>query len=869
MKTANKLTAVSVAVAGVLSCAANADVMITEYVEGGASNKAIELFNSGTSDVNLDGYQLVRYKDGSTDASAMGTISGVTLGAGEVLVVKHKTLTLADSVNAIDMNLQFNGGDAVALTNGTNNVDVVGVIPTPSSWGKDVTLQRSPDSVFDGSFKADDWVEEAKDTFTGLGLFGADIPKPDPFSCEGATIVPIHKIQGDGSRSDFVPEGKFESEDTVTVKGVVTARGESMQKGFYIQDLIVDGDPATSDGIFVFMNSAAPKDIQPGVEVCLEAKVKEFYDQTQLDLSKDKNKVEIGEVGEVPAAVPFVVGDEENLQQALERYEGMKIVLDAGSEMKVTRSFSFDYDSRRNNMVLSHKAPLFKATQLYMADSEDAVAHEAANRKNELFLESDYKAAAGVLPYMSDFNAETGYIRIGDQLTNLEGMVGYTYGNYRLIVGDDENITAGDILRGDDRVETPAIANEGDLRIASFNVLNYFNDSVGGEASASGQNRGTDDQFEFRLQREKIVNAITSMNADIVGLMEIENNGFGESSAIQDLVDALNDELSDDEAYSLIKVADADLYKEKYFGSDAIMVGLLYRTAKVTPEGDALVIKTPEQHAPAGAATRGEGDDQESSPAYNKYQRHSLAQTFTIDGEKLTVVVNHFKSKGSECLEDWQGGFEDDDPTDLQGHCNSFRVSAADAIGAALTKVDGDVLILGDLNAYGKEDPLQVLTDYHPSTHGKVIKTAAYTSIGGEEFDAKQRVITESYGYVNLNTKLHGADTYSYSYSGELGNLDHALASADLAEKVVAIEDWHINGVESNMFEYGSKYTGDLVKSGNAFSSSDHDPVIIAIDLPDPVTPTPEPEEPKKKDSGSLGFLGLALLSLFGIRRRR
>ena len=877
MKKFNKLTAVSMAVAGALSCAANADVIISEYVEGSSYNKAIELYNAGDSVADLDGYQLVRYKDGASTSSVMGTISGVSIAAGEVLVVKHSSLAVGAGVDSIDLGLNYNGGDAVALTDGTNVLDIVGTVPTPSSWGKDVTLQRSTDvTKAKTTFDASEWDEKANNTFDNLGKFEKDdTPPPPPYSCEGAELTFISVIQGDGERSPLVSEGEFSSDDVVTVQGIVSARGESLQKGFYLQDVEVDGNAATSDGVFVNMGSAAPDDIQPGALVCIEAKVREFYGQTQLNLEEDTSKYEVLEAeGDVPAAIPFVVGEDEGLEQALERHEGMKILLDAGSEMKVTRTFSYDYDARRNNMTLSHKAPLFKATQLFMAGSEEATAHEAANRTNELFLESDFKAKDGELPYMSDFNAETGYIRIGDQLTNLEGMVGYTYGDYRLIVGADENITAGDILRADDRVDTPAIANEGDLRVASFNVLNYFNDSVGGDQSPRGQNRGTEDQFEFRLQREKIVNAIVSMNADVVGLMEIENNGFGENSAIQDLVNALNDELSDEDAYSFVTVAAEDLYNEKFFGSDAIMVGLLYRAAKVTPEGKALVIETPEQHAPEGAATRDNDGTIETSPAYNKYQRHSLAQTFDINGEKLTVAVNHFKSKGSACLQDWAefaSERNEPDPADLQGHCNEFRVSAAEAVGNALENIEGDVLILGDLNAYGKEDPLQILTDYHPSTHnGKPIYAAAHTTLGGETLDTERRLVTESFGYVNLNTELHGADTYSYSYSGELGNLDHALANASLVGKVVAIEDWHINAVESNMFEYGSEYTGDLVKSDNAFSSSDHDPVIVAIDLPEPApAPTPELEEDNDSDSGSLGFLGLALLSLFGFRRRR
>ena len=887
MKKLNKLTAVSMAVAGALSCAANAadsEIYISQYVEGSSgSNKAIEIYNPTSAEIDLSGYSLVQHTNGNSSEKLVTDFSGKKLPAQSTLVIVNN-LTDTPVDGALETSkLGINGNDAVVLKKGSSAIDIVGVIEK-KDFAKDVSLERKDDITSPTAvYNENEWVEtkitQAKYVdglgFRAVGGEKDDTPPPPPYSCEGAELTFIHEIQGDGERSPLVPEGQYFSDDVVTVQGIVTARGESLQKGFYLQDVQVDGDAATSDGVFVNMGSAAPDDIQPGALVCIEAKVREHFDQTQLNLADDATKYEILEAeGDVPAAVPFVVADDEGLEQALERYEGMKIVLDAGSEMKVTRTFSYDYDARRNNIALSHKAPLFKATQLYMAGSDEAVAHEAANRKNELFLESDYKAASGVLPYMSDFNPETGYIRIGDQLTNLEAMVGYTFGEYRLIVGADENITAGDILRNDDRVDTPAIANEGDLRVASFNVLNYFNDSVGGDASAAGQNRGTEDQFEFRLQREKIVNAITSMNADIVGLMEIENNGFGENSAIQDLVNALNDELSDEEAYSFVKVADADLHEEKFFGSDAIMVGLLYRAAKVTPEGNALVIETPEQHAPAGAATRDNEGTTESSPAYNKYQRHTLAQTFDINGEKLTVAVNHFKSKGSACLEDWvefASERDEPDPADLQGHCNEFRVSAAEAVGNALESIEGDVLILGDMNAYGKEDPLQILTDYHPSTHnGKPIYAAAHTTLGGETLDTEPRLVTESFGYVNLNTHLHGTDTYSYSYSGELGNLDHALASAGLVDKVVAIQDWHINAVESNMFEYGSKYTGDLVKSDNAFSSSDHDPVIVAIDLPEPApAPAPEPEEDNGSDGGSLGFLGLALLSLFGFRRRR
>jgi predicted extracellular nuclease len=246
-------------------------------------------------------------------------------------------------------------------------------------------------------------------------------------------------------------------------------------------------------------------------------------------------------------------------------------------------------------------------------------------------------------------------------------------------------------------------------------------------------------------------------------------------------------------------------------------------------------------------------------------------QSFTINDEKLTVVVNHLKSKGSGCIEDWAAFNENSEPADLQGKCNAFRVSAAKVLGDSLKDVDGDLLVIGDLNAYGKEDPVAVLTDYDASATDHVIRTASWTTLDGKVYERSGSVIEKGYGLINLNTQMHGADTYSYSYNGELGNLDHALGNASLAAKVVGIDDWHINSVESNLFEYGSKYTGDLVKSENAFSASDHDPVIIALSYPAPVV-TPEPVDPvepeKKSDGGSLGYFALMLLGALGLRRR-
>ena len=892
MDNVKKLSVLALSIAAALPMMASADVIISEYVEGSGYSKAIEIANTGTSDVTLDGYSLVTFYERKETLTPKKIIdlSG-TLKAGAVKVINH-----SDSRNAFDLShltnvetayIGANGNDAVALMKGTTKIDVVGEITVDGNgddWAKDVTLERN-DSVVtsQAGYVASEWTPKGKNHIKGLGARSGDFgggtgsePEVPAFSCATSSYTPIYEVQGPGASSPLVPDGAYASTEEVTIRGVVTARGESLFKGFYLQEIDGDNSPYTSDGVFVYLGEAPGDEIQPGVEVCVKGLVKEYYGLTQVDIKADKQMEVVATDGEAPAPVPFYVADGETLSDALERFEGMNILLDAGSDMKVSRTFSFDYETYRNNMVLSHKAPLMKPTQVHAPMSEAAVLLADANGMNHLVIDSDAKAKNGEVPFFPTFNAEDGYIRVGDQLTGLTGIISYSSSKgkpsrYRLIATNE--IVAGDFIRENDRTTTPAIATEGDIRVASFNVLNYFTDAFEGyDANPTNGNRGAETENETFLQRTKIVNAIKEMNADIIGLMEIENNGYGEKSAIQNLLNALNSELPAIDAYKFIEIADADKYQGKYIGGDAIAVGMLYRVRTVTPANDAFVVATPEQSVAAGAETRGEGDKAETNPSIWKAQRHSLGQTFDVNGEKLTVLVNHLKSKGSACLEDWyEYAFDKGtpEPADLQGHCNEFRVSAAKVIGESIKDIEGDILVIGDLNAYGMEDPVRVLTDYDAATAGYEIKTASWTTLHGKVYEREGSKIDKGYGLINLNTQAHGVETYSYSYSGELGNLDHALGNASVAARLVDIQDWHINSVESSLFEYPSKYTGELLKSENVFSASDHDPVIIALSYPAP-TPTPEPTpEPKKDDGGSLGYLGLAMLSLLGLRRRK
>lgn len=847
MDTLIKPSILALTIASALSANANAEIIISQYVEGGAYNKAVEIANTGDTAVTLTGYELAKSSNGGGSWGSTLDLSDVTLQAKQVYVLAHGDAS--EAIKAVadytDKNVaNFNGDDPLALLKDGEVHDILGVMGDVD-FAKDTTLVRNSDALTPSTtYQSTQWTALPKDNIDGLGELNTTEP-PAPFSCEvdgqEPAFTTIQEIQGEGASSPFIDGYPYITTEDHFVTGVVSAVTTGLTKGFYLQALENDGNDKTSEGLFIHTD-VADTELKAGDVVCVKGKVQEYYSNTQL--SSDANSYVKTGTSNASLVTPLTIKEGETLRDALERHEGMQVELSSASELFVTRNFSYDYDSRRNNMMLSHEAPLFKPTQLHAAESDAAVALAKENAANRIYLESDSKAPNGQIPYFPTFaqdldqnGSSEQHIRLGSRVEGLQGVVNYSYNEYRLIATNEVD-SSNFVTSGDDfdvaRKAAPAIADS-DLRVASFNVLNYFTSVAdSGHDNPTGQNRGATNLDEFLIQQAKIVSAMNKMDADIIGLMEVENNGFGDGSAIQNLVDALNAEIDDvEDHYTYVEIEEQDKYQEEYFGSDAIMVAILYRANAVTPKEAAKVIVTPEQHIAENTITRKEGT--ESNPAYDKYQRHSLLQTFTVKetGEDLSVVVNHFKSKGSECIEEWVAGVEDSEPADLQGNCNNFRVSAARVVGEALKDIDGDVLVMGDLNAYGKEDPLLTLTDYSQEKYGRDIYTAAYTTIGGGELQVEKTKIEKGYGLHNLNTLLHGADTFSYTYSGELGNLDHALASSSLAQKVVAIEDWHINSLESNLFEYSSKYTGDMPKYKDAFSASDHDPVIIAIDLPD------------------------------------
>jgi uncharacterized protein len=573
------------------------------------------------------------------------------------------------------------------------------------------------------------------------------------FTC-GEPATRVHAVQGSGLASTMVGS-------TVTLEGVVVGdyqRQPSEFGGFYLQEesADADGDVLTSEGIFVFDNGFGV-DVSPGEVVRVRGTVTEFFSLTEVT---SVNAVLVCSGGATIQAtgVSLPVANVTDL----ERYEGM--LVNFSQTLTATEVFNL---GRFGEVSLSGAGRLYTPTAITTPGAA-AIAQLAQNNRSRIILD-DGNNQQNIDPtrYPQGGLSATNTLRVGDTLAGLTGVMDFRFNNYRIQ-------PVGPISFDHTNVRTVAPEPvDGNLKVASFNVLNFFNgDGLGGGFPTA---RGANTLFELERQLAKEVSALRAINADIVGLMEIENDG-GANSALEDLVEALNAAMGAG-TYAYIDTG--------VIGTDAIKVALIYKPTAVTPAGAFKVITSA------------------VDPRFiDTLNRPSLAQTFehNLSGQKLTVVVNHLKSKGSAC-----NSVGDPDLGDGQGNCNRTRTAAAAALASWLAtdptaSGDPDFLIIGDLNSYTFEDPITTLT----------------TS-----------------GYTNLVRAYGGLTAYSYVFNGESGYLDHALATSSLASQVTGVTDWHINPDEPTVLDYNVEFkTSNQVNTfydSGPYRSSDHDPVIVGL----------------------------------------
>ncbi|MBD6615700.1 ExeM/NucH family extracellular endonuclease [Komarekiella sp. 'clone 1'] len=591
------------------------------------------------------------------------------------------------------------------------------------------------------------------------------------------SITKIHEIQGSGATFNPAFGGNR------TIEGVVVAAfsGSSQLNGFYVQEenTDADSDSTTSEAIFVFDPTGLFSG-NVGDQVRVSGTVGEFttssggVNSSLTQLSSVTSVVNLG-----ASTLPTVTNIKLPVTSVtdLERYEGMLVNVSAATgNLTVTEHFQL---GRFGQVVLSATdasnqpgtdGRLDQYTQFNApsVSGYSAYLNEIAQRR--IILDDGRGTqnpdpiihARGGIPLSADNT-----LRGGDTISSINGVLDHRFEGYRVQTSIGQNFTPAN-----PRPTTPPNVG-GTLQVASFNVLNYFNGN--GTGGGFPTPRGADTLTEFNRQRDKIIQAVIGSGADVLGLIEIENDGYGANSAIADLVNGLN-AVSGAGTYAFINPGTS-------LGTDQITVGIIYKPGQVTPVG--------------AAATMPDGYGQ---GAFDLTGRKPLAQTFRQNSnrENFTLVVNHFKSKGSS-----SGGVGDADAGDGQGLSNGTRTRAAQDLATWLaTKPTGtndpDYLVVGDLNAYAKEDPITTLA---------------------------------SAGYNNQ----FSYDTYSYVFDGQWGTLDYALANGSLGAQVTGGAKWHINADEPNVLDYNTEFKSagqqDSLYNDDAFRSSDHDPVLVGLNL--------------------------------------
>lgn len=805
------------------------ELVISEvFARGGSagaaySNRYVELYNPTSAGIELSGLS-IQYRSATGTANPTTTVpligsvpaGGHFLLAGASNGANGAALPAPDH-SAAGLNMAAAGGtlflvegvapltapptgaaeqpDAVLdlVGYGSSNTFESAVATVPSLTQ---TIARADSPAGDTDVNAADFALSAPTPqASGTGSTpGPTTPPATPPTTPPADIptVTIADIQGSSDASPLAGR-------TVTTSGVVTARYPSGgYNGYVIQTPGTGGESSrsASDAVFVF-SSASAGSVAIGDHLRITGTISEYNGLTELTPTSAATVVTLDAAAAVvPAAVslPRTDAEREVLESMLIAPQGAYTVTD-----------TFDLNSFGSVGLAAGSSPLLTPTEVARPGTPELAAVVADNAARAITLDDgasiNFLGAAAnkaiPLPYLTP----TEPIRVGAPAAFSRPVV-LDYRNGGWAFQPTSQLTASNA--GD--VQPATFANTrsarpeavgGDVSIVSFNVLNYFSttgDSISGctfytdrdgdpvTVNSGCDARGAANADDLERQQAKIVTAINSLGAGVVSLEEIENSAkFGKArdEALATLTAALNTAVGSEVwAYVPSPAALPALADE-----DVIRTAFLYKKAVIEAVGESVVLNDTVNFSNA---------------------RKPLAQEFRLIGDsasEFVAIVNHFKSKGS-------GSGADADQGDGQGASNASRVAQATSLVAFADRLRTEkatelVYLLGDFNAYSKEDPVKVITDA---------------------------------GYIDQGAK---DGTFSYSFDGAVGSLDHVFASPAADRTVTGVDTWNINSGESVALEYSRyDYNATIFYDTSAYRSSDHDPVVVGLDLPEtaPVT---------------------------------
>jgi 5'-nucleotidase len=782
-----------------------------------------------------------RYETGRAPAPSATTVLKRTSAVDN----DNNTTDFATSATGDPMNLAStpsplagtNPGTKAGVVGTSTAFDMAATGGTPPYSWSDPTNSLPPGMSVSGAGHVSGTPTTAGDYTVSLTVTdNAASPATDSVSFAfnvSATVVvtPIKDIQGTGAASPVVGQ-------TVTTEGKVTASYPTGGlSGFYIQS--TTDDPDASDALFVF--GAGGFTAFPGIgdSVRVTGAISEFNGLTEMTITSNSALSAVSDLGTVPVKSTIPGTDcalpggsclaGAALDAAREKVEGeafrptdpwtLSDVYDGGPAYNPPNGTNSTSNFGEIGIAANSSTALIAPTELIDAqDTAGIGARTAYNNAHRIIMDdgssTNYTTTTGQpFPWMS----ATSIPRVGAALT-FPAPVVFTWGFGAWRIEPSSQVVGAPSATQPQFTNTrtgnaaPADVG-GQVKLATFNVLNFFpttgeeyvgmgggnvctyftdrdgnritTNSCGNPSTSSGNGpRGAANDVNLQRQRDKIVVAINTADADIVSLEELENSvkfGKDRDFAITQLVNALNVGNPGKWAFAPSPAA-ADL--PALDEQDVIRTGFIYQPAKVSLVGASKVL--------VGSAPFGNA-------------REPLAQAFKRVGDPdsaaFAVIVNHFKSKGS--------GFDDGTG---QGNANPDRIAQADALAAFASQFQADrgidkVFLVGDFNAYSHEDPIDHLV------------AAGYTPVDSTDDPNEE----------------------TYDFDGMLGSLDHVLANAAALPMVTGADVWTINGYESVYYEYSrfNYNTTNLYNSG-PFRSSDHSPEIVGLDTtpPEPATRT-------------------------------
>lgn len=699
-----------------------------------------------------------------TDAIENGTqtlllVQGFTGAAGQDLDTNNDGVLDSTPWSSILDSVAVNDGGSGDLTYG--GAPVLGPNYDGLSSFAPGGASRIPDGT--DTDTASDWARNDFDLagipgFTGTPVEGEALNTPGaPNEAIEVTEPPaelaIYEIQGAGHVSAYDGEA-------VTTEGVVIGRRSN---GFWIQDPTGDGDIATSDGIFVFTGGAPPADAAVGNLVEVTGTVDEFTRTTStpghLSITEIVSPTVtlvtagvglpaatiIGENGRLP---PTEITDDDGFTSydpttdGVDFYESLEGML-VKVEDAVAIAPSFNSSSNRGESWVvgdngAHATGLNDAGGLTLTETDD--------NPERIQIQAD----SGVT---GSFTFTT---KVGDTIGDVTGVMDYdSRGNYELIATSPFTVTDGGLTR-----EETALAGDIDsLLLGTFNV----------------ENLDPGDTGKLPVLGQQIVNALNL--PDIIALQEIQDNS-GEtddgvtdaSETYQALIESIDTALgtpAGEDAYAFFDIAPEDNTSGGAPGGN-IRVGFLYRPDRVELVEDSVEQVAPDSDAWADS-------------------RIPLRADFLFNGETVTVIDNHWVSKGGSTpqfgsVQPPVNGGED------QRIAQAAEVNAyVDGILAA--DPTAKIIVLGDLNEFGWEDALQTVT-------------GGGSPVLFDLFDAS----------------APPEERYEYVFDGNHQVLDHVLVSQAL------LGDSQFDSVHLNA----------QFPVLDPERTSDHDPAVLGMDLAAP-----------------------------------